>query len=66
MKYESFLVSYLLSPDYLEHYGVKGQKWGVRRYQNYDGTLTNLGKSRRGMNDINDIVSTMSKQDKNY
>ena len=28
----------------LYHHGIKGQKWGIRRYQNYDGTLTNLGK----------------------
>ena len=30
----------------LTHHGVKGQKWGVRRYQNSDGTLTNEGKRR--------------------
>lgn len=29
------------------HHGVKGQKWGVRRYQNSDGTWTELGKQRR-------------------
>lgn len=33
--------------DYLVHYGIKGQKWGVRRYQNADGTLTNAGKKRQ-------------------
>lgn len=30
----------------LKHFGIKGQKWGVRRYQNADGTLTNAGKKR--------------------
>lgn len=28
------------------HHGIKGQKWGVRRYQNKDGTLTSAGKKR--------------------
>ena len=30
----------------LQHYGVLGMKWGVRRYQNKDGTLTSVGKKR--------------------
>ena len=30
----------------LYHYGVKGMKWGVRRYRNADGSLTNAGKKR--------------------
>lgn len=29
---------------YLAHYGIKGQKWGYRRWQNSDGTLTPAGK----------------------
>lgn len=31
---------------YLMHHGIKGQKWGVRRYVNLDGTLTEAGKER--------------------
>ncbi len=30
----------------LQHHGILGQKWGVRRFQNKDGTLTSAGKKR--------------------
>lgn len=46
----------------LYHYGIKGQKWGVRRYQNPDGTLTNAGKRRQAKREYrNDLKSAISK-----
>lgn len=39
----------------LYHHGILGQKWGVRRYQNPDGTYTNAGRKRYGIDlDLND------------
>lgn len=35
-----------ISMDELYHHGIKGQRWGIRRYQNPDGTLTEKGKKR--------------------
>lgn len=34
---------------YLAHHGIKGQKWGIRRYQNADGSLTAEGRKRKGL-----------------
>lgn len=35
-----------MTENYLSHHGVKGQKWGVRRFQNKDGSLTDAGKKK--------------------
>lgn len=44
---------------YLAHHGIKGQRWGVRRYQNPDGTLTEKGKARLEKKD-NDWIDKRS------
>ena len=42
----------------LYHYGIKGQRWGVRRYQNADGSLTDAGQKRLSKSIIKDYKKT--------
>lgn len=55
----------------LYHHGIKGQKWGVRRYQNKDGSLTEEGvyhyrklKAAKTKEDVDRIYNSMSRKDK--
>ncbi len=53
----------------LYHHGIKGQRWGVRRYQNKDGTLTNAGKKRYSqiVNEIDgDLDRTFADAERKY
>lgn len=43
----------------LYHHGIKGQKWGVRRFQNEDGSLTEAGRLRiKGAKRKTDLAKT--------
>ena len=49
-----------IKTDRLQHHGIKGMKWGVRRFQNKDGSLTSLGKKRYRDDDV--VIKKGSKQ----
>lgn len=49
----------------LYHHGIKGQRWGIRRYQNKDGTLTEAGKLR-AYKQANTIYSTLNADQKRH
>ena len=51
---------------WLGHSGIKGQKWGVRRYQNYDGSLTEAGKERYGRKLVESYEKLGKEYDKNH
>ena len=42
----NYMASHPSYNDFLAHHGIKGMKWGVRRYQNPDGSLTEAGRKR--------------------
>lgn len=46
---------------YLAHHGILGQKWGIRRYQNYDGSYTQAGMKR-----YNKSLDEYNKKDASY
>lgn len=58
-----YIGSILCDDTALSHHGIKGQKWGVRRFQNEDGSLTAAGKSRYyGVSDGGKTKESSSKQ----
>ena len=50
----------------LFHHGIKGQKWGKRRFQNSDGSLTAAGKARYYDGDVKSAKAAYKEASKAY
>ena len=62
--FESYYGASSLGESYLMHHGVKGQKWGRRRYQYEDGSLTPEGRSRLGFGLIKNRFKNKSREER--
>lgn len=56
LEVDLYMENYIYKTNELYHHGIKGMKWGIRRYQNKDGSLTDAGKKR--------LVSRVQRADK--
>lgn len=52
--------------EYLMHHGVKGMRWGIRRFRNRDGSLTSAGKRRYQKKVYKDVKKSLRKSDKTW
>lgn len=54
----------------LAHHGIKGQRWGVRRFQNQDGSLTDAGRNRARIKktekDVDRIIDSLTAQERHF
>ena len=62
MDYNDVIMNYYSSSDSLMHHGILGMKWGVRRFQNKDGSLTRAGQLRYGSGDSKGNTKSLVEQ----